>query len=212
MLRIAPAALLCLLPALAAAQSVSMSGSLGDKALLVIDGAPRTVAAGATVSGVKVISVSGSQTVVELGGKRQTLVLGGAQVNLGGAASAGGGTTITLAAGPGGHFISSGTINGRAVRFVVDTGATNVALSEAVARSIGLDFGKGERVLTNTANGQVVAHRVSLREVRVGDVTVYNVDATIVPAMMDMVLLGNSFLSRFQMKRDADVLVLEKRF
>ncbi|HNK19823.1 MAG TPA: retropepsin-like aspartic protease, partial [Piscinibacter sp.] len=122
------------------------------------------------------------------------------------------GTTITLAAGPGGHFISSGTINGRAVRFVVDTGATNVALSEAVARSIGLDFGKGERVLTNTANGQVVAHRVSLREVRVGDVTVYNVDATIVPAMMDMVLLGNSFLSRFQMKRDADVLVLEKRF
>lgn len=201
-----------LLPALAAAQSVSMSGSLGDKALLVIDGTPRTVAAGATVSGVKVISVSGSQTVVELGGKRQTLVLGGAQVNLGGAASAGGGTTITLAAGPGGHFISSGTINGRAVRFVVDTGATNVALSEAVARSIGLDFGKGERVLTNTANGQVVAHRVSLREVRVGDVTVYNVDATIVPAMMDMVLLGNSFLSRFQMKRDADVLVLEKRF
>lgn len=205
-------AVLGLLPVLAAAQSVSMSGSLGDKALLVIDGAPRTVAAGATVSGVKVISVSGSQTVVELGGKRQTLVLGGAQVNLGGAASAGGGTTITLAAGPGGHFVSSGTINGRAVRFVVDTGATNVALSEAVARSIGLDFGKGERVLTNTANGQVVAHRVSLREVRVGDVTVYNVDATIVPAMMDMVLLGNSFLSRFQMKRDADVLVLEKRF
>ncbi len=212
MLRIAPAALLCLLPALAAAQSVSMSGSLGDKALLVIDGTPRTVAAGATVSGVKVISVSGSQTVVELGGKRQTLVLGGAQVNLGGAASAGGGTTIRLAAGPGGHFVSSGTINGRAVRFVVDTGATTVAMSEAVARSIGLDFAKGERGLVNTANGQVVAHRVSLREVRVGDVTVYNVDATVVPAMMDMVLLGNSFLSRFQMKRDADVLVLEKRF
>ena len=130
-------ALMVMLPALAAAQSVSMSGSLGDKALLVIDGTPRTVAAGATVSGVKVISVSGSQTVVELGGKRQTLVLGGAQVNLGGAASAGGGTTIRLAAGPGGHFVSSGTINGRAVRFVVDTGATNVAMSEALARGIG---------------------------------------------------------------------------
>ena len=60
-----------------------------------------------------------------------------------------------------------GTINGRAVRFVVDTGATNVAMSEAVARSIGLDFAKGERGFVNTANGQVVAHRVSLREVRV---------------------------------------------
>ncbi len=189
-----------------------MSGSLGEKALLVIDGTPRTVAAGATVSGVKVISVSGSQAVVEVGGKRQTLLLGGAQVNLGGAASAGSGTQIVLAAGPGGHFITSGSINGRAVRFLVDTGATNIAMSEAVARSIGVDFSKGERGISNTANGQVVAHRVSLREVRIGDVTVYNVAATVVPAPMEMVLLGNSFLSRFQMKRDADVLMLEKRF
>lgn len=211
-MRFAPAVLVSVLPALAAAQSVSMSGSLGDKALLVIDGAPRTVAAGATVAGVKVIKVTGSETVVEVGGKRQTLPLGGAQVNLGGAASEGVGTQIRLAAGPGGHFVTGGSINGRAVRFLVDTGATNIAMSEAVARSIGLDFTKGERGLTNTANGQVVAHRVSLREVRVGDVTVYNVTATVVPAPMEMVLLGNSFLTRFQMRRDADIMVLEKRY
>lgn len=211
-MRLALAALFGLLPALAAAQSVSMSGSLGDKALLVIDGQPRTVAAGATVAGVKVIKVTGSETVVEVGGKRQTLALGGAQVNLGGAASEGGGTEIRLAAGPGGHFVTGGSINGRAVRFLVDTGATNVAMSEALARSIGLDFAKGERGLTNTANGQVVTHRVSLREVRVGDVVIYNVDATVVPAPMDMVLLGNSFLTRFQMRRDADIMVLQKRY
>ena len=200
------------LPAMTAAQSVSMSGSLGDKALLVIDGTPRTVAAGATLSGVKVIRVSSSETVVEVGGKRQTLALGGAQVNLGGAASAGSGTEIRLAAGPGGHFVTSGSINGRAVRFLVDTGATHIAMSETVARSIGLDYAKGERGVANTANGQVVAHRVSLGEVRVGDVTVYNVTATVVPAPMDMVLLGNSFLTRFQMRRDADIMVLEKRY
>lgn len=211
-MRLALAALFGLLPALAAAQSVSMSGSLGDKALLVIDGQPRTVAAGATVAGVKVIKVTGSETVVEVGGKRQTLALGGAQVNLGGAASEGSGTEIRLAAGPGGHFVTGGSINGRAVRFLVDTGATNVAMSEALARSIGLDFTKGERGLTNTANGQVVAHRVSLREVRVGDVVLYNVDATVVPAPMEMVLLGNSFLTRFQMRRDADIMVLQKRY
>jgi aspartyl protease family protein len=211
-MRVALAVLTSLLPVLAAAQSVSMSGSLGDKALLVIDGQPRTVAAGATVAGVKVIKVTGSETVVEVGGKRQTLLLGGAQVNLGGAASAGSGTEIRLAAGPGGHFVASGSINGRAVRFLVDTGATNIAMSEAVARSIGLDYTKGERGLTNTANGQVVAHRVSLREVRVGDVVIYNVAATVVPAPMDMVLLGNSFLTRFQMRRDADIMVLEKRY
>ena len=206
------AALVSMLPALALAQSVSMSGSLGDKALLVIDGAPRTVGVGGTVAGVKVIRVTGSETVVEVGGKRQTLQLGGAQVNLGGAASAGGGTQIVLAAGPGGHFVTQGAINGRAVRFVVDTGATNVSLGEAEARRIGLDYSRGQRGMVRTANGDVVAHRVSLAEVRIGDVTVYNVDATVVPAPMDIILLGNSFLSRFQMKREADVLVLDKRF
>lgn len=211
-MKIAPAALLSLLPAIALAQSVSMSGSLGDKALLVIDGTPRTVAAGSTVAGVKVIRVTGSETVVEVGGKRQTLPLGGAQINLGGAASAGSGTQIVLAAGSGGHFVTQGSINGRAVRFVVDTGATNVAMSEAEARRIGVDFSRGQRGMVRTANGDVVAHRVSLREVRIGDVTVYNVDATVVPSPMDIVLLGNSFLSRFQMKREADVLVLDKRF
>jgi aspartyl protease family protein len=206
------AATLSMLPALALAQSVSMSGSLGDKALLLIDGTPRTVAAGATVAGVKVLRVSGSETVVEVGGKRQTLQLGGAQVNLGGTASAGGGTQIVLAAGPGGHFVTAGSINGRAVRFVVDTGATFIAMGEAEARRIGVDYARGQRGLVNTANGQVVSHRVSLGEVRVGDVTVYNVDAVVVPAGMDVILLGNSFLTRFQMKRDADVLVLDKRF
>ncbi|WP_341893044.1 retropepsin-like aspartic protease [Variovorax sp. YR752] len=211
-MKLAALGALVMFPALALAQSVSMSGSLGDKALLVIDGAPRTVAAGSTVGGVKVIRVGSGETVVEVGGKRQTLMLGGAQVNLGGQASAGGATQIVLSAGPGGHFVTGGTINGRSVRFLVDTGATNVALSEALARSIGLDFSKGQRGLTNTANGQVISHRVSLREVRVGEVTVYNVDATVVPAGMEMVLLGNSFLSRFQMKRDADVLVLDKRY
>ena len=153
------AATIAMLPALAAAQSVSMSGSLGDKALLLIDGAPRTVAVGATVGGVKVIRVSGSETVVEVGGKRQTLALGGAQVNLGGVASAGGGTQIVLAAGPGGHFVTGGSINGRAVRFVVDTGATFVAMGEAEARRIGLDYARGQRGLINTANGQVISHR-----------------------------------------------------
>jgi len=206
------AATLSMLPALALAQSVSMSGSLGDKALLLIDGTPRTVAAGATVAGVKVVRVSGSETVVEVGGKRQTLQLGGAQVNLGGTASAGGGTQIVLSAGPGGHFVTAGSINGRAVRFVVDTGATFIAMGEAEARRIGVDYARGQRGLVNTANGQVVSYRVSLGEVRVGDVTVYNVDAVVVPAGMDVILLGNSFLTRFQMKRDADVLVLDKRF
>lgn len=196
----------------AAAQSVSMSGSLGDKALLIIDGRPHTVVAGQTVKGVRVVSVTGSATVVETGGQRLTLPLGGTQVNLGAAGTPGGGSRITIAAGSGGHFVTGGRINGRSVRFLVDTGATSISMSEAEARRLGIDFARGQRGLARTANGAVVAHRVSLDSVGVGDVTVHGVEAVVVPAAMDQVLLGNSFLSRFRMQRDADVLVLERRY
>ena len=201
----------CLAPAAVEAQTVALSGSLGNKALLVIDGAPRTMAAGSTVQGVKLISVNGDVAIVEVAGKRVALRLGSAQVNLGGAASAGGGAQIVLTAGTGGHFTTSGSINGKSVRFVVDTGATHVAMSQAQADSIGLAYQKGQRGMSNTANGQVPVHRVTLEVVRVGDVQVYNVDATVLPAQMDQVLLGNSFLTRFQMKRENDTLTLDKR-
>ncbi len=195
----------------AQAQTVSMSGSLGDKALLVIDGTPRTLAAGSTVQGVKLIRVSNSEALVEIGGQRRTLALGG-QVNIGVADSPGGGTTIVLSADSGGHFWANGTINGKSVRFVVDTGATNISMSQSQAERIGLDYRSGQRGVGNTANGQVEVHRVALTSVRIGEVEVFNVAAAIVPVPMDHVLLGNSFLTRFQMKRENDTLTLVKRY
>ena len=197
--------------ATAQAQTVSMSGSLGDKALLVIDGAPRTVATGSTVQGVKLIRISNNEALVEVAGQRRTLALGG-QVNIGGADSPGGGTTIVLSAGGGGHFWADGTINGKPVRFLVDTGATNVSMSQSQAEQLGIDYRSGQRGIGTTANGQVQVYRVPLTSVRVGDVEVYNVTATIVPMTMDYVLLGNSFLTRFQMKRENDTLTLVKRY
>ena len=205
------AALLLAAPA-AFAQTVSMSGSLGDKALLMIDGAPRTVATGATVQGVKLVSVTGSDAVVEIKGKRVNVVMGGAQVSLGGQASAGGGSQIVLTAGSGGHFMTAGGINGRAVRFMVDTGATSVAMSMTDAEHIGLKYRDGQRVFVGTANGAVPAYRVRLAEVRIGDVVVYDVEAMVVPAQMEFILLGNSFLTRFQMKRENETMTLSKRF
>ena len=205
-------AALMLLPLAVAAQSVSLSGSLGDKALLVIDGKPRTVAVGSTVQGVKLVNVSGNDAVVEVGGKRVTLALGGAQVNLGGAPSDGGGAQIVMVAGSGGHFTASGSINGKAVSFLVDTGATSMALSEALADRIGLDYRKAQRGMANTANGPVPIHVMPLNVVRIGDVQVFNVEAVIVPAPMEQVLLGNSFLTRFQMKRENDRLTLDRRY
>ena len=196
----------------AAAQTVSMSGSLGKNALLLIDGKPRQVAVGATVEGVRLVSVSGNDAVIEVKGKRVSLQLGGAQANLGGTASEGAGGRIVLTADGSGHFFTSGTINGRSVRFVVDTGATLIAISQGEADRIGLDYKNGQRGFSQTANGPVPVWRVMLGSVRIGDVQVYNIEATVLPASLPFVLLGNSFLSRFQMRRENDQLTLDKRF
>lgn len=196
----------------ASAQSVSLAGSLGRTALLVIDGKTRNVAVGASVEGVKVLSVNAHDAVVEMQGRRVTLVLGGAQVNLGGQATEGTGATIVLTAGSGGHFVTDGSINGKTVRFVVDTGATSVAIGEAEADRIGLDWKKGRKGYTMTANGVVPMYAVSLARVRVGDVQVHDVEAHVLPAALPVVLLGNSFLSRFQMRRENDRMTLERRY
>ena len=196
----------------AAAQSVSLQGMLGSKALLVVDGgAPKAVAAGDTWKGVKVLSTSGDQAVLEVNGRKQTLRVGDSPMAWG-ATAAPQGNKIVLTAGSGGHFITQGAINGRAVQFLVDTGATSVAMSVSDAERLGIDYRKGQLARGNTANGPVTVYQVKLASVRVGDVEVYDVDAAVLPAGANQVLLGNSFLSRFQMTRNNDQLVLERRY
>lgn len=197
----------------ASAQSVAMTGSMGSKALLVIDGgAPKALAAGESHRGVKVVAVRADQVTVEVGGKRQNIDLGGAPVSIGGGGGGAGGTQIVLTASSGGHFVTSGSINGRATQFMVDTGATSVAMSADEARRLGINFEQGEPGQGSTANGLIPIWRVSLRSLRIQDVEVQGVDAVVVPSGMPHVLLGNSFLTRFQMKRENDMLTLTRRF
>lgn len=197
--------------AAAQAQSVGYSGRMGDKALLLIDGSPRTLAVGAAAQGVKLVALQADAAQVEVGGKRHWVNLGGMQANLGGTASAGNGSQIVLQAGAGGHFITGGSINGRSTRFMVDTGASLVSIGQKEADSLGLKYRDGERGMAQTANGNVPVYRVVLNSVTVGDVQVYNVEALVMPATTEHILLGNSFLNRFQMKRENDRLTLDKR-
>nr|HET7859112.1 TIGR02281 family clan AA aspartic protease [Caldimonas sp.] len=206
------ATLLVAAGAAASAQTVSMGGSLGQNALLVINGKARTVAAGATVDGVRLVSVTGNEAVVEVDGKRFKVHLGEAQVNLGGKASEGGGKQIVLRAQSGGHFVTSGTINGKTARFVVDTGATLVSMDQYEADRLGVDWKNGQRGISRTANGDAPFYATTLQSVRIGDVQVYNVPAIVSPAPMPYILLGNSFLNRFQMKRENDVMTLDLRY
>ncbi len=203
-------ALLCALAAGAQASTVAFSGMLGDKALLIIDGQAHGVAVGATVEGVRLVRLDGAVAQVEIGGKAQVLHMGGGAV-VGVDTSGATGTRIVLAMGPGGHYMGQGSINGRAVPFMVDTGATFVALSNDMAADLGIDTSKGTTAHMSSANGNMTARRVTLASITVGDVTVHNVEAAISPQPMPFVLLGNSFLRRFQMRSDDDTLTLLRK-
>lgn len=192
---------------------VVLSGILGTKALLVIDGgAPKVLAPGESHRGVKVISTQTDNAVLEIGGQRQTLRVGGAPVSVGTPAAPGGGARIVISADSGGHFLSQGTINSRTVQFLVDTGATAIGIGVSDAERIGLDYKKGEPVQVGTANGLARGWRVRLASVRINDVEVREIEAVVTPSSMPFVLLGNTFLTRFQMTRNNDQMVLEKRF
>ena len=197
---------------LAHAQSVALSGMLGGKALLIVDGGPpKTVAVGDTHKGVKVVSTQGDEAVLEIEGKRHTVRVGEAPASVGGG-GAQGGSRIVLSAGQGGHYFTQGQINDRTVQFVVDTGATSIAISSADADRIGLKYKSGEMIRMSTANGIIPGWRMQLASVRVGDVVVYGVEAIVSSGSMPYVLLGNSFLSRFQTTTNNGQMVLEKRF
>jgi len=199
----------------AQAQTVTLNGQMGSRqALLVIDGQPRVVEVGATVQGVRLLSLSGTQAEVEVGGQRRVLVAGASQVRVGGGESASasaGGSEIVLSAGAGGHFTTDGQINGKAVTFLVDTGASAIAMGQADADRLGINYKSAPRGFAGTANGRIPVNLVTLSSVRVGDVEVANVEAVVMPSALQHVLLGNSFLTRFQMKRDNDTLRLTKR-
>lgn len=209
--RIAAAGLtlcLALAGAAATAAEVALAGVLGSKALLVVAGsAPRAVAPGETHMGVKLLSVAGDSAVIEVDGKQRNLRLG-APVSVGGSGTS---RRVVLTPDGQGHYLQQGQINGRTAMFMVDTGASTVAMGQADAERMGLDFRKGRAVGIRTANGTAQGWHIKLDSVRLGGIELFGIDAVVTPQPMPFVLLGNSFLSEVQMTRNAQQMVLEKR-
>lgn len=195
----------------AEAVDVAVAGFFPGKAVLVVDGgAPRAVAVGGvTAGGVRLVSIQGDTAVVEVGGRQQTLRLGERAVSAPGTASA---ASITLHADSRGHFMTEGSINGAGVTFILDTGASVVSMGSGDAARIGIDYRKGQMLSTLTANGPGRVWRVKLDSVRVGDVTLRNVDGAVHEADLPVVLLGMSFLNRMEMSRNADQMILRQRY
>lgn len=196
----------------AGAVQLEVAGLFEGKAIVVIDGGkPRTLSNGQSIGAVKLISATSESGTFEVDGKRR--VLGVGSQSFGGNFGQGSRQTVVLQGSGSGHFFTEGSINGMPIRFLVDTGATLVSLGLSDARRIGLPYLKGERGMSSTANGPAPVYRVRLDAVKVGSITLRNVDA-LVHATTDMpfALLGMSFLSRMEMKHEGSQLTMTQRF
>lgn len=196
----------------AGATDVNVIGLFPGKAVVVINrGAPRTLAAGQrSPEGVLLVSADSKAAVLEIDGRRQSLEMG---QHFESAALTAERQSVTLAADSRGHFVTDGNVNGGPVRFLVDTGATLVALPAADARRLGIDFRKGQRAMSQTANGPAPVWRVTFDSVTVGGLTVRNVEGIVHEAPgLEVALLGMSFLNRMEMRREGADLVLTKRY
>jgi len=201
------------LAAPAAATDVTVVGLSSTRASVAIDrGSPRWLAVGQrSPEGVLLVAVDRESATFEIDGKRRVLRMNQAYV-AGRPAAGGGSSSVTLKADARGHFVTDGQVNGGTVRFMVDTGATTIALPAADAKRLGIDYLKGERGLVQTANGTAPAYRVKLDTVRLGDITINGVEGVVLEGGLQTALLGMSFLNRTEMKRDGETMVLTKRF
>lgn len=138
--------------------------------------------------------------LANLAGDRQAPALAVATAAAPAGARSPGRGTLTVAADYRGHYVVHPSIDNFRITMLVDTGASVVALTAADARALGLQLSPGDyRMTLNTANGAVRGARVNLREVRLGDILVRNVEAVVLPAgALSMSLLGTSFLGKLQ--------------
>ena len=198
----------------AVAATVNVVGLFPGKALVSIDGgAPRTLAVGQrTPEGVTLVSVGGEAAVFDIDGRRHTLRMGEAWRAAAPAAGSGA-ETLVLAPDSTGHYATVGAVNGRAVRFFVDTGASMVWLSAELAQRLGVDYQRGRPMSVTTAGGVRSAWAVRLASVRVGNITLTDVEGAVGEGQGtgDTALLGMSFLGRLSLTREGDRLRLAPR-
>ena len=174
-------------PSLAA--DINLIGIFGAKATFMVDGGkPRTLAVGeSSPEKIRMLSIGADSAVVEIDGKRQTLHMGNQRIS---AARTDGATQrVVLSGDAKGHFLTTVVVNGASMQFLVDTGATSVTISADDARRANVKYTAAERGVMQTANGLVSAYKVKFDTVKLGDITLNNVEG--------VVLEGNALGGRF---------------
>lgn len=182
-----------------------------DRVVLMIDRSRVVLNVGETSDqGVRLIRASSEEAVIEMNGITETLKVG---TEISASFSPPPQREVQIFRDAGGMYLVTGSINGHVTDFLVDTGASQVAMNAAEARRLGLNFRfEGEPTQVQTANGLTHAYSITLKSVRVGDIELNNVGAFVIDGgYPKKILLGMSFLERVDMQRNANGLFIRKK-
>ncbi|KAF0812002.1 hypothetical protein IGB42_03544 [Andreprevotia sp. IGB-42] len=200
-----------LLSASAMADEVTLIGLLGAKAMLRINGKQQILAVGQEAGGVKLLRLDANSASVQVGKQSRTLQLGEGYVTVSASQGDGAGS-IVVAADEGGHFYVDLKVNGQAQRGLIDTGASNLSMSQVMADQLHIDYQKGRQTAAKTANGLAKVWVVTVPRVDINNLALFSVEVAVIEsAGLDTILVGSSVLNRFQMKRDNGVLTLIRK-
>ena len=208
------ALLLCSVSAAGAAiQDIHVVALFRDRAIVMIDGKQHLLRTGdSSPGGVKLLSADSDTAVFEYRGHKLERQLDG-RVRAAVTPSQGA-DDVRIFRDTGGMFKTVGSINGLPVRFLVDTGASSLAMNSAQARRLGIDFHvQGEPTYVSTASDVTKAYRLKLDVVKVGSIQLRNVTAVVMDGPQPReVLLGMSFLGQLEMINKGDQLLLRRKY
>lgn len=116
---------------------------------------------------------------------------------------------VTLQRNRYGHYVTEGQINGQVLTFLLDTGASDISIPDKIAKKLRLKYGQERQY--QTANGVITGYLTMLDTVKIGDIELNNVRASINPKMSnDEILLGMSFLKHIEFTQRGDTLILRQ--
>ena len=204
-----------LFSSIASATSVTAIALFKDRAMLSIDGAKaKIIKAGATYKEVTLVSSSTSEAVIEIGGERKRLRLNSTaklSTPLGGTRSSLP-SSVTLYENENGFFETNAQVNGRVIKFLVDTGANIVVLNSFDADRLGIEYQQGRRTFASTASGRAPMYAIVLDEISIGGISLKNINTGVIEGgFPESPLLGMSFLRGLDMTRSGGTMLLREK-
>jgi len=191
------------------APAIKVIGLFKDKALVTIDGKNKLIRKGETYQEFLLEYADSKRAVISYNGVSTKYTLGatGGGLQFKKAKS----SAYRISANPQGMYFTQGSINNTPMSFIVDTGATMVSMNEDHAKKLGINAKRdGQEINIKTASAVVKGYKVKLKTVKVGEILIRDVDATVLMSKQpDTILLGMSFLKNLRVNHSGSVMTLE---